>query len=90
MTGYTVHLVVFRSFPGLVIGPHDVAAVAEGGAHAVKEQTCKKNERRCPGNDEEDIKPGMQMEMNSNPVRKSSGLLVFLTGLFQPGLSFRQ
>jgi hypothetical protein len=42
MTGHTGHLIVLRSFPGLVIRSHDMASVAERGAHAIEKQANEK------------------------------------------------
>lgn len=70
MTGHTGHLIVLRGFPGLIVRPHDVATVAERGAHAVEKQASEKSQKSTPRDGQHAIKLRMEVEMNSNPLQK--------------------
>jgi hypothetical protein len=67
MTGYTGHLIVIRSFPGLIIGSHDVATVAEGRAGAIEEEAGKEDQEGTTRDSQHNIELGMEMDVNPDP-----------------------
>ena len=70
MTVHAGDLVVLGGLPGVIIGIHDVAAVAEGGAGGVIKQIDEDPQKYYSGHGQHFIKLGMEMEMDSNPFQK--------------------